>query len=485
MRKCIFFMLCLCASCVMAQDKTTDFQTFRQQMLDDYQSFRKKILDDYATFLDTAWSNYETFTGKKLYPDRKPKVMPEASPVDDTPSTAIPAPEVAEPTAPAKGGVPEPVKPDINSVVPTVPLQKCVSFDFYSLKARVPSVDLPSLDGIDGHAVSALWNQFAEDDIYNKVSPTLNQYRMACNLNDWLTFQLVHMYADAIYPADDNSSVVLAHYLLANMGFDIRMGKGRDDRLLLLVPFRQMAYSRPYLTLNGVKYFVFMYDGGRDVSNTISSLATYSLPDNADLGTAFNLVVDKLQLPAQGGKQYELTDGVITLKGTVPNMPIDVATNIVQTDIPVYAKSCLSATFHNDLLSQVKSQIQGLSEVEAVSRLMHFIQYAFKYATDDDQFGCEKPFFIEESFYYPYNDCEDRAVLLTFLVRNLLGLNVHLLHFPEHEATAICFTDQSLNGDGYIYNGKKYLICDPTYIGAGIGRCMPQYENVKPEIENE
>jgi hypothetical protein len=484
MRKCFFFMLCLCASCVMAQDKTTDYQTFRRQMLDNYQGFRKKVLDDYASFIDAVWKDYEAFTGKEYYPYKKPKAMPEASPVDNTPSTIVPTPDVAEPTVPAKEEVPEPVKPDIGSVVPPAPLQKCVSFNFYSLKARVPSVDLPSLNGIDGHAVSVLWNHLCENDIYKKVSPTLNQYRMACNLNDWLTFQFVREYAAALYPGDDNSSVVLTHYLLANMGFDIRMGRGRDDRLMLLVPFRQMAYSRPYLDINGVKYFIFMYDGGKDVSKTISKLATYSLPDDADLGKAFNLVVDKLQLPADGGKQYERTDGVITLRGTVPNMPVDVASRIVQTDIPVYAKSCLSATFHNDLLGQVKTQIEGLSEVEAVSRLMHFLQFAFKYATDGDQFGYEKPFFIEENFYYPSNDCEDRAVLLSFLVRNLLGLDVHLLHFPEHEATAICFSDQSLNGDGYIYNGKKYLICDPTYIGAGIGRCMPQYENVKPEIEN-
>ena len=484
MRKCFFFMLCLCASCVMAQDKTTDFQTFRRQMLDNYQGFRKKVLDDYASFIDAVWKDYEAFTGKEYYPYKKPKTMPEASPVDNTPSATVPTPDVAEPTVPAKEEVPEPVKPDIGSVVPPAPLPKCVSFNFYSLKARVPSVDLPSLNGIDGHAVSVLWNHLSENDIYKKVSPTLNQYRMACNLNDWLTFQLVREYAAALYPGDDNSSVVLTHYLLANMGFDIRMGRGRDDRLMLLVPFRQMAYSRPYLDINGVKYFIFMYDGGKDVSKTISKLATYSLPDDADLGKTFNLVVDKLQLPANGGKQYERTDGVITLRGTVPNMLVDVASRIVQTDISVYAKSCLSATFHNDLLGQVKTQIEGLSEVEAVSRLMHFLQFAFKYATDGDQFGYEKPFFIEENFYYPSNDCEDRAVLLSFLVRNLLGLDVHLLHFPEHEATAICFSDQSLNGDGYIYNGKKYLICDPTYIGAGIGRCMPQYENVKPEIEN-
>lgn len=480
MRKTIIACLLLATPVFVAKAQVdSDFSQFRQRMLDDYRGFRESVLDDYARFLDTVWVNYDTFTGKKLYPDRKPKAAPEVQPVDVTPVAKLPTPDVPEPAVPAV----KPIVPELAPVTPVVPVQKYVTFDFFSLKARIPEVDLPSLGGMDGHDVSVLWKQFQDGDVYGKLSSAFAQYRTGCNLGDWLTFRLVHAYADAIYPGDDNSSTVLTHYLLANMGYDVRMGKGRADRLLLLVPFRQMVYARPYLELDGTKYFVFMYDGGKDISGGIKSLSTYSMPKNVDLGSGLNLVVDMFSMPDKGGKQYELTDGVMTLKGTVPGLPVDVASTFVQTEIPVYARSCMSAQFKTELLGQVREQLRGLSEKEAVSRLLHFLQYAFAYATDDDQFGYEKPFFIEENFFYPYNDCEDRAVLLTFLVRNVLCLDVHLLHFPGHEATAICFTDQSLDGDGYVYGGKKYLVCDPTYIGAGIGRCMPQYEDVKPEIE--
>lgn len=476
-------LLLLLTTCACGADAQTDsdFAQFRQRMLDDYQSFRGNVLDDYARFLDTVWVNYNLFAGKKLYPDNKPKSAPEAPFVDITPVTIIPVPDVPEPTAPIP--VPEPAMPELPKILPAVPAQKYVTFDFYSLKAKASEVRLASLEGMDGHDVSVLWKRFQDGDVYDKVSSALNQYRIGCNFNDWLTFQLVHDYADALYPGDDNSSAVLTHYLLANMGFDVRIGKGRSDRFLLLIPFRQMVYARPYLELDGVKYFVFMYDGGKDVSNGLTSLSTYDMPKGADFGSSFNLIVGSLMMPDKGEKSYELTDEVMTLKGTVPETPIDVAKGFVQTEIPVYAKSCMSTDFKNELLKQVREQLQGLSEEDAVNRLLHFMQYAFNYATDDDQFGYEKPFFIEENFYYPSNDCEDRAILLTFIVRNVLGLDVHLLHFPGHEATAICFTDQTLEGDGYVYEGKKYLICDPTYIGAGIGRCMSQYEGVKPEIE--
>lgn len=475
---CLLVVTCVCGADAQTD---SDFAQFRQRMHDDYQGFRGNVLDDYARFLDTVWVHYDLFAGRKLYPDKKPKTAPKVPPVDITPVTMIPVPDVPEPTAPVPDS--KPAMAELPTVVPVVPVQRYVTFDFYSLKARVPEVKLASLEGMDGHDVSVLWQSFQDDDVYDKVASALNQYRTGCNLNDWLTYQLVHGYADALYPGDDNSSAVLTHYLLANMGFDVRIGKGRPDRFLLLVPFRQMVYARPFLELDGVKYHVFMYDGGKDVSQGLTTLSTYELPKGADLGNALNLVVGSLMMPGKGEKTYELTDGVMTLKGTVPEPPIDVAKGFVQTDIPVYAKSCMSAEFRNELLGQVKEQLKGLSEKDAVNRLLHFMQYAFGYATDDEQFGYEKPFFIEENFHYPSNDCEDRAILLSFIVRNVLGLDVHLLHFPGHEATAICFTDQTLEGDGYVYEGRKYLICDPTYIGAGIGRCMSQYEDVKPEIE--
>ena len=31
-------------------------------------------------------------------------------------------------------------------------------------------------------------------------------------------------------------------------------------------------------------------------------------------------------------------------------------------------------------------------------------------------------------------------------------------------------------------DGRKYLVCDPTYINAGIGEAMPQYKQIKAEV---
>ena len=113
--------------------------------------------------------------------------------------------------------------------------------------------------------------------------------------------------------------------------------------------------------------------------------------------------------------------------------------------------------------------------------MLHFVQNAFEYQTDDVQFGVERPLFADEMLYYPYCDCEDRSIFYSILVRDLLGLDVVLLNYPRHLATAVRFVDE-MDGDHIILSGKRYTICDPTYIGANIGEAMPDCRNEKAVI---
>ena len=87
----------------------------------------------------------------------------------------------------------------------------------------------------------------------------------------------------------------------------------------------------------------------------------------------------------------------------------------------------------------------------------------------------------DETLFYPYSDCEDRSILFAFLVKNLTGLKVVALHYPNHIATAVRFND-NIEGDHIVYRGQKYLISDPTFINADIGMVMPKFKGVKPQV---
>ncbi len=93
-----------------------------------------------------------------------------------------------------------------------------------------------------------------------------------------------------------------------------------------------------------------------------------------------------------------------------------------------------------------------------------FVQNAFDYQTDQEQFGREKFLFPDELFKYSASDCEDRSVLFAWLSRNLLDLKVLGLAFEGHMATAICL--EGAEGAGFEHEGCRYVVADPTFIGA-------------------
>lgn len=474
MRK-YFFILLLCSSSIMAQNTNSDYQAFRKRVLDNYGSFRKTVLENYAKYLQGVWDEYEQFKGIKRDHEPKPSIAPKADvkPQDVTPVQS--EPEVKPTIQPTPTDSPISVEPIAPSALPNM------SFSFYGMKLSAVLCHAQTIDGIEHQAIAKVWNAYRQDRVMKDVIRSLQSLSMAYGLNDWFTFELVRNYTESTCK-NLASKIVLQHFLLVNMGYDIRLSSC-GNQLLLLVPFNQQVYERSYLFIDGKKYYVFYDDSTSKVQN--AGIYTCRLPNETDKGRNIDLTIRGGNIGMKTGvaHRFSMSDGKISLQGSVDEGTMEAIRRYPQMDIPFYAMSTIDSNFHRSLLTQVKEQIQGCSEKESVYRILHFVQYAFDYATDGEQHGYEKPYFIEENFYYPKNDCEDRAILFAFLVRNVLGLDVHLVQYPGHECTAVNFTTSQMNGDGYMYKGKAFYICDPTFIGASIGQCMPDYRNVKPIVE--
>ena len=474
MRK-YFFILLLCSSSMMAQNTNSDYQAFRKRVLDNYGSFRKTVLENYAKYLQGVWDEYEQFKGIKRDHEPKPSIAPKADvkPQDVTPVQS--EPEVKPTIQPTSTDSPISVEPIAPSALPNM------SFSFYGVKLSAVLCHAQTIDDIEHQAIAKVWNAYRQDRVMKDVIRSLQSLTMAYGLNDWFTFELVRNYTESTCK-NLASKIVLQHFLLVNMGYDIRLSSC-GNQLLLLVPFNQQVYERSYLFIDGKKYYVFYDDSTSKVQN--AGIYTCRLPNETDKGRNIDLTIRGVNIGIKTGvaHRFSMSDGKISLQGSVDEGTMEAIRRYPQMDIPFYAMSTIDSNFHRSLLTHVKEQIQGCSEKESVYRILHFVQYAFDYATDGEQHGYEKPYFIEENFYYPKNDCEDRAILFAFLVRNVLGLDVHLVQYPGHECTAVNFTTSQMNGDGYMYKGKAFYICDPTFIGASIGQCMPDYRNVKPIVE--
>lgn len=147
----------------------------------------------------------------------------------------------------------------------------------------------------------------------------------------------------------------------------------------------------------------------------------------------------------------------------------------------MYARTPISSAVKESLYPKLKSLLSGVPKGEAANRLLDFVQTSLEYEYDDVVWGDERIFFSEESLFYPYCDCEDRSILFSRLVRDLLGLDVALVYYPGHLATAVCF-DEDVQGDFLMIEGRRFVICDPTYINAPVGKSMPGLDNSSIEV---
>ena len=146
-----------------------------------------------------------------------------------------------------------------------------------------------------------------------------------------------------------------------------------------------------------------------------------------------------------------------------------------------YANTPLSEETKETLYPQLKKQIANKSKVEAANLLLNWIQMGLQYAYDDKVWGHDRAFFGEESLYYPYCDCEDRSILFSHLVREILDLDIVLVYYPGHLYTAVAF-NEDVPGDYIMVNGRKFTVADPTFYNANVGKTMSKMDNSKAQV---
>ncbi len=299
-------------------------------------------------------------------------------------------------------------------------------------------------------------------------------------LNDWGYGLFLHTIATNIYTGSSNGVELFTWFMLVKSGYDARVGYS-EDSVCLLLPSSNVWYEISHFKIDNRKYYLTSFGSETPETTTLyiynESYPGADKPVEVRIAQPPNInkvAARKVLKFSYGNEEYVVP---VQYDKTV----IDFFARYPQTDLNVYFHAAVSPEAGVSLVTSLKPVIAGKSEAEAVNILLRFVQTSFNYKTDDEQFGYEKYFFPEEILFYAYSDCEDRSILFAYLVRNLIGLEVIGLDYPGHVAAAVHFSDD-LPGDKVSYHGKKYLLCDPTYINANLGRCMPRYRDVIPAI---
>ena len=414
---------------------------------------------------------------KPACPNAKP-ACPNAKP---TCPNAKPTCPNAQPTAPATKPVVVPVTPP--AVKPSAPTgelftasadKQMVNFCGQKVYVDKSLKGVCSIGNMRENAIADAYEAMCKAD-YKALVDDCRKVKKELNLNDWGIFLFVRE-ASKTLCTDENAAVVMQQFLLNELGYKSKMARRADrNQMLLFVAADCQVYGHPYFTKDGLNYY--------NLTSNESCQFYMCQEDSPKAKSKLNMQVNHAPALNAGmvNSVHKNRSGSVAVSVDVPKSLMEFYGSMPQCDYSVYVNAEVNPSVASKVLSTLAPLVNGKGEAEAANLLINFVQTGFQYATDQEQFGYEKPFFVEELFYYPYCDCEDRSVLYSYLVRNLLKLDVVLLDYPNHIATAVCF-NENVSGDFVTVGGKKYVVCDPTYIGASIGKAMPQFKNVAAKV---
>ena len=461
----------------------SDFDKFKKESSKAFNDFRDSANARFAKAIEGKWQPFAVSAPIERPHDPEPKVAPVApkpEPGGEAPQdTASPLPVSVTVPVPTPRNEPErklpPAKPPKNT--------QSLSLDYYG-NVETLEVPLPAeigkcrLISNSEKDVAALWKTLSNINFQSAINRMIARQNR-CHYNDWGMYEMCLRLSKRLFADNPDAQVVATVFLMNQMEYDAKICR-TDKGLASMLCIATNVYAVPFIMLDKKHYYIMMPDGGhRNLEGTIHTYQVdfegASLPIDMQISKAPSFSEKK----AMHG--YSRTVNGHTVNIDVNQHIVDFYSHYPQVDMTLYANAAVDSSLGRQLEQSFAPLVKGKNEHDAATALLDFIQHGFDYATDDEQFGYEKPFFLAENFYYPKNDCEDRAMLLSWLVRKLLGLDVVLLHYPNHLSMAVNFSSYE-SGTYVLVDGKRYVECDPTYIGASIGMTQSAYRQMNAEV---
>lgn len=484
--------ICLLLACVtvdlFASTPTlSEFEQWQKLRTEQFNQFVTKQDQDFSQFLKQRWlvKKVEFAPKRDMEPKiKQPPVAPKRQSKPDTSQKAKvikPRPPKAKLTT-----TPKPIDTPIRTVGPVepkLPFPVDFQFEFLGNKMKFAKAKLPTLNlsELDAEKIASSWKIMAEHKSKRLVEQ-LNKVGGELNLDDWgkafLTHQVISRSSSILTANEVN---LYTWYYLLQQGFDSRIGY-EANHIHLLLNVAQPLYGQKFFRFDNDKYYFVNF-----TANDIQLNGKIKTYQNQHELADRTISIDLALVPKIKGKQV-YRDLAFSYAGqqrkvSVPyhKAYVEYLNQYPQMELANYFQTDLEPQSRQVLLSYLAQEIEGKTEKQALNLLLRFVQYSFPYQTDDQQFNEENFLVATETLHYPYADCEDRAVLFSYLVKNLLGNKIIGVLYKGHIATAIK-TESDIDGAWYRVKGEKYIIADPTYIGASIGQVMPGYEKASPKL---
>ena len=445
-----------------------DFQKSKKNMDDEFQSFRRKVMQEYIDFVRKAWSSFEK---------REPVLIPREKPLppvlipDDVKVLPVDDRQVSiKGVLPSVDIIPQPQPLEPINDVP-VEVKRMFSFTFFGTQARVRFDDRSKvvLRGVSEKEVADALELMSKDSHENLIVDCL-KLRDRYSLSDWAYINMLDALSKKMYGDDVNSATLLMAYIYMQSGYKMRFATDKT-RLYMLYASVHDVYEQPCFLVDGIRYYSLEE---LPLRLNISS-ASYEKETPLSLVVATNQKFDYKPASKHYFKSRDYPEFAfdVTVNENLLNFYKKFPTSTVGDNMysrwAIYANAPTDARIVGKLYPQLKMKLNGLSELDAVNRILNLVQTGFEYKYDDDVWGRDRIFFPDECLFYSYNDCDDRSVLFSRLVRDIVGLDACLVFVTGHVLVGVEFNEK-VKGSYVMIDNRKFVLCEPTCTnGAPVG----------------
>ena len=445
-----------------------------QKFVEERDNYIKKMDQEFSAYLKQRWEEFDVMQGKPRESEPKPTEIPKFTSDKSTDAKSFTAKKASN----TSEVVTAPKLPILQKSEDESFSKLKKTFMFYGSKVDI-SYDqqfvnyLPS--SINEELVSTNWDKMSNTN-YNHFINQMQVYKEEFNLNDWGYYMLLLEASKVIITSRSrNAAIFLQWFFMVKSNYKAKIAYN-EDSFYLLLPTINNIYGKPFFTIDNIRYYV--------AEGKAENVFTYE-KDFPEANKLLDLDIKKpLNTHAFLGDKtfnFDYNNETYNINIKYNKSAIHFYKSYPLADITVYFNAIISNATKESLISELKPLVKDKSETEAVSFLLSFVQNAFAYKTDQDQFGTEKFFFPDEIFYYPFSDCEDRSIFFAYLVREVLNLEIIGLSYSGHIATAVHF-DSDVQGDFFNVDSKKFVVCDPTFVNAPIGMSMPEFRDSEVSI---
>ena len=315
-------------------------------------------------------------------------------------------------------------------------------------------------------------------------------------LCDWAYVKMLDKMSQASL-GKTNEGVLLMTCLMNRSGYDVRIASYEQGQLKMLFKTDAYIYNHQFFVLDNKRYFLYgdtlAAQKLRVVNIEMSAQKAVDFRQNQEI-KAVNLTESRT-LTSKKNPDFSFTvqvnKNLLDFYGDMPSFSYD---NNFMTRWTLMANRPLEKHLQQTLVRQMKEKLKGKPQKEQVQQILWWIHgevdidkkvtnsNMFLYSYDENVWGYDRAFYSEETLFYPYCDTEDRSILLSRLIRDVVGLDVVFVYYPGHTAIGVCITDEDVQGAYVVQQGRHYVICDPTYIGGNVGEEMPGFEGEKKTI---